>query len=139
MIKKTIKFEDFDGNQREEDFYFNLTQAELTNLVASVDGGLDKKMERIMQRRSAPEIMSTIREFIKASYGVKSPNGRNFLKSEEIYSDFESTEAYSTLFMELCTDGGAAADFIRGIVPKDVRDRLEEVDTSGTPTLLAKS
>lgn len=136
MIKKTIKYEDFDGNQREEDFYFNLTKAEIANMFASVDGGLDKKLERIVQKRDGPEIMETFREFIKRSYGEKSLDGREFLKSDEIYRRFEATEAYSVLFMELCTDGAKAADFIRGIVPKDIREQMDTAEKKNGPALL---
>ena len=120
MIKKTITFEDFDGNKRTEDFYFNLTKAELTDMFNSISGGLDKKLDQIVKAKDAPKIMAEFRDILKASYGVKSLDGRTFRKSEDIFAEFQATEAYSELYMELCTDSKAAAAFIQGILPADL-------------------
>lgn len=126
MLKKTVTFTDYDGVERTEDFYFNLNKAELTMLFNSVSGGLGKKLEQIAKSKDGPTIMENFKEILKLSYGVKSNDGRTFRKSPEIYADFEATEAYSEIFMELCTDAEAAAEFIKNVIPKDLAAELEK-------------
>lgn len=126
MLKKTITYTDYDGNTRTEDHYFNLTKAELTMLTLSHAGGLEKHLDRIIKANDSPEIMKNFREIIKLAYGVKSDDGRRFVKSEEIYQNFEQTEAYSMLFMELCTDSKAASEFVNAILPKDLVKEAEK-------------
>lgn len=118
MIKKTITYVDFDGHERTEDFYFNLTKAELAELELSTEGGLQKRIEGLIQSQNGGEIIKLFKEIINMAYGVKSPDGRKFQKGPEILADFTQTEAYSTLFMELATNADAASAFINGIVPK---------------------
>lgn len=126
MLKKTIKYVDYDNNEREEDFYFNLSQAELTTMQMSEVGGLEKKLDNIIKAQDAPRIMEMFRDIIRRSYGVKSPDGRRFIKSEALSDEFEQTEAYSILFMELCTNADAAASFVQGILPKDLADEVKK-------------
>lgn len=119
MLKKTFTFTDFDGNERKEDHYFNLMESEILDMQLEVPGGLMSLIEQISQAQDVPELMRLFKIIIKKSYGKKSPDGRRFIKSDEIFSEFESTEAYSQLFMELLTDGEAGAAFIKGILPKN--------------------
>lgn len=121
MIKKTIKFVDYDGNEREEDFYFNLSKAELAEMQLGTTGGLEKMIQEIVQTKDIPKIMEIFKKMIKDSYGKKSPDGRRFMKSQEILDDFLQTEAYSNLFMELSTNDEIAAEFVKGIIPDDLR------------------
>lgn len=118
MLKKTISFTDFDGNQRTEDFYFNLTKAEVTEMEMTVEGGLGKKLERIIQEQNIEKILQEFKEIIRKAYGVKSPDGRRFVKNQEVFEAFEQTEAYSELFMELATNAEAATEFVNGIIPQ---------------------
>jgi len=118
MIKKTIKYTDYDGNEREEDFYFNLTKMELTELELSNDGGLSKLMQKLVQENDVKRIMETFKKIINLSYGEKSLDGKRFVKNEEVLNKFIQTEAYSNLFMELTTSDEKAAAFINGIVPQ---------------------
>lgn len=126
MLKKTIKYVDYDNNEREEDFYFNLSQAELTTMQMSEVGGLEKKLDNIIKAQDGPRIMEMFRDIIRRSYGVKSPDGRRFIKNEALSDEFEQTEAYSILFMELCTDAEAAAAFVQGILPKDLAEEVKK-------------
>lgn len=126
MLKKTIKYMDYDEVEREEDFYFNLTQAELTTMQMSEVGGLEKKLETIVKTKDAPRIMEMFRDIIRRSYGVKSADGRRFIKNDELADEFEQTEAYSILFMELCTDADAAAAFVQGILPKNLAEEVKK-------------
>lgn len=117
MLKKTIEFKDFNGNTRNEDFYFNLTQAEVTEMELSVEGGLVEMINRIVAAQNGKQIIDIFKEMIRKSYGEKSPDGRQFIKNEEVWNRFAQTEAYSKLFMELATDHQAASDFVNGITP----------------------
>jgi len=122
MLKKTIEFKDFNGNTRKEDFYFNLTQAEVTEMELSVEGGLVEMINRIVAAQDGGQIIAVLKDLILKSYGEKSPDGRRFVKNQEVRDNFAQTEAYSKLFMELATDANAAGDFIKGVVPANVEE-----------------
>lgn len=117
MYKKTITYKDYNGEDRTEDFYFHLNQAELTKMQLEIPGGLTGMIDRITQRKSGPDIMEVFNTLIEKSYGVKSPDGRKFVKSKEILDDFLQTEAYNVFFMELVTSADAASDFFNKIIP----------------------
>lgn len=117
MLKRTITYPDYNGGTRTEDFYFNLTQAEITEMELSVDGGLVEMINRIVAAQDGRQIIATFKDIILRAYGEKSPDGKRFVKSQELRDAFSQTEAYSKLFMELATDADAAAAFVNGIVP----------------------
>ena len=121
MIKKTITYTDYNGTERKEDFYFNLTKAEVMEMEMSTSGGLAEMITRIVAAQDAPAIIKIFKELVLKAYGEKSPDGKRFIKSEDIATAFSQTEAYSQLFMELATDADAAAAFVNGIVPKDMQ------------------
>lgn len=118
MLKKTITYTDYNGNERTEDFYFNLTEAEAMELELSTSGGLTENIRRIIASQDNPAIFKIFKELILKAYGEKSPDGKRFIKSQEISQAFSQTEAYSKFFMELATDADAAAAFVNGITPK---------------------
>lgn len=125
MLKKTISYVDYNDEERTEDFYFNLTSAELSEMELSTDGGLGEHIRKIVAAKDTPAIIKVFKDLILKSYGEKSADGRRFIKSEELSTAFSQTEAYSQLFMELATDEGAAAAFVNGIIPKDARAAVE--------------
>lgn len=118
MYKKTITYEDYNNVTRTEDFYFNLTQAELAEMEFGTSGGLADMLTQISKSMDQPSIIAMFKKIILAAYGVKSPDGKYFRKNEEIRNDFMSTEAYSILFMELASDSDSASEFINGVIPK---------------------
>lgn len=118
MFKKTIAYTDYDGNEREEDFYFNLTEAEITEMEMGINGGLTKMLEQIVKAQDTKQIVDIFKKLILKAYGEKSLDGKYFDKSPEVAKRFSQTEAYSKLFMELATDSKAASDFFNEIVPK---------------------
>lgn len=120
MIKKSITYTDYNGVERKEDFYFNLTKAEIMEMEMSTAGGLAEMIQKIVAAQDAPAIIKIFKELVLKAYGEKSADGKRFIKSEEIATAFSQTEAYSILFMELATDAEAAAAFVNGIVPTDV-------------------
>ena len=121
MLKKTIKYKDFNGNEREEDFYFNLMQSEIAELVFITVGGFTESIQKIIQTQDGPEIIKQFKKIILKSYGEKSADGKRFIKSDELSEAFSQTNAYSELFMELATDDEAASAFINGIVPDELK------------------
>lgn len=118
MLKLTRTYNDYNGASRTEDFYFNLTQAEVTEMELSVDGGLVEMINRIVAAQDGKQIIAVFKDVILRAYGEKSPDGKRFIKSQELRDAFAQTEAYSDLFMELATDAEAAARFINGIIPQ---------------------
>lgn len=118
MLKKTITYTDYEGVERKEDFYFNLTKAELMEMELGVTGGMTRYIENIVAAKDTASIMKIFKEMILKSYGEKSPDGKRFIKSKDIADAFAQTEAYSILFMELCTDAKKAADFVNAIIPQ---------------------
>jgi len=118
VLKKRITYVDYDGNKREEDFFFNLTKAEVTEMDVGVVGGMTKMLEKIIEEQDGKKILETFKNIILKAYGIKAPDGRRFIKSDEISEAFSQTEAYVELFMELATNADAAAAFINGIVPQ---------------------
>lgn len=116
MLKKTITYTDFNGNERTETHYFHLTQAEALELEMSASGGLSEHVRRIVEAQDTPTLIKLWKEIIKMAYGVKSPDGKKFEKSEELFKEFAQTNAYSKLFMELSTNADEAAKFVNGIM-----------------------
>lgn len=129
MLKKTIEYTDYNGTERKEDFYFNLSKAEAMEMQLSTTGGLSQMIENIIAAQDTPALVKIFKELILKAYGKKSDDGRRFIKNEEIAEEFAQTEAYSILFMELATDADAAAEFVNGITPviEDKERRIEEL------------
>ena len=117
MLKKTFTYTDYNGIERTEDHYFNLSKAELMEMELSTAGGLAEMINRIVAAQDAPAIVRVFKDLVLKAYGRKSDDGRRFIKSKELSDEFAQTEAYSQLFMELATDADAAAAFVNGIVP----------------------
>lgn len=117
MLKKTITYTDYNEVERTEDFYFNLTKAELMEMEMGAVGGLSGMIEKIVSAKDAPAIIKVFKELVLKAYGEKSADGKRFIKSKEISDAFAQTEAYSQLFMELATDADAASKFVNGIAP----------------------
>ena len=129
MLKKTMTYVDYNGVERTEDKYFNLTKAEVLEMEMSTEGGLAETIQRIIDAKDQVAIIKIFKELILKAYGEKSPDGKRFIKSEEISTAFSQTEAYSQLFMELATDADAASKFVNGIVPSDIAKQIEQQNT----------
>ena len=128
MIKKTLTYTDYDGVERTEDYYFNLTETELVEMELSIDGGMQKKIEKIMNSKDMKQIIEVFKDLILRSYGEKSDDGKRFIKNKEITEAFTQTEAYSMLFMKLATDEKEASDFVNGILPAKFREAVEHAE-----------
>ena len=126
MLKETIEYVDYNGTTRKEDFYFNLTQAELVEMEASEAGGFAETITRLVNAKDMPAVIKIFKDLVLRAYGEKSPDGKRFMKSEEIKTAFSQTEAYSILFMRLATDADAAAAFVKGILPANMAESLKK-------------
>ena len=123
MLKKTITYTDYDGNEQTEDFYFNLTKAELMEMNFNTEGGMEKTIKRIVDTKDIKQLIEIFKDIILKAYGEKSDDGKRFIKvrdGHKLCEDFAQTEAYSELFMELASNDELASDFINGIIPQVV-------------------
>ena len=126
MLKKEITYVDQNDTERTESFYFNLSKAELAEMQLSANGGLETYINNIIEAKDGASMVQIFKDLILKAYGEKSPDGKRFVKSQEVSDGFAQTEAYSQLFMELITDDKAAAEFINGIMPKDLQEEMKK-------------
>jgi len=123
MVIKTIKYTDYNGVERTEEFLFNLSKAEVAEMELSVEGRFSAYLEKIIKSKDTASIIKVFKELLLKSYGEKSPDGKYFKKSKELSEAFSQTEAYAELFMELSTDAGAASKFVNGLINFDIGDK----------------
>lgn len=132
MIAKTIKYKDYNGTEREDKFFFNLTQAEITEMELSVNGGLSDMIKGIVEAKNQPEIIKIFKKLILKAYGEKTADGKRFRKTDDngcpLSIAFSETEAYSKLFMELATDDAKAAEFVNGVMPADIDKKVLQAE-----------
>lgn len=133
MLKKTITYEDFNGETVSEDFFFHLSKAELVELEMSHKEGLSEALQRIVDAEDNKQIVAEFKNIILTSYGKRSPDGKRFIKNQELRDEFMSTEAYSTLFMELVTETDKAVEFINGIIPAGMGEVEEKPAIAAVP------
>lgn len=127
MLKKTITYEDFNGDTVSEDFFFHLSKAELVELELSHRGGLSEALKRIVAAEDGKQIVAEFKNIILGAYGKRSDDGRRFVKNQDLRDEFESSEAYSTLFMELLTNTSFAIEFINGIIPAGMAEEAAKL------------
>lgn len=126
MFKKTVTYVDYNGVERKEDFFFNLNKAELMEMEMGTTGGYAEMVQKIIDAKDAPSIIRIFKELVLKAYGVKSDDGKRFIKNKELSDAFSQTEAYSQIFMELATNDVAAAEFVNGVVPSDLAKQIAE-------------
>lgn len=135
MLKRTIKYTNFDDEEVEEVFYFNISKPELIEMEVEYEGGLTGFIKRIVETQSGREIIMQFKSFILKAYGVRSDDNKRFIKSDELREQFMQSAAYAVLFMELATDAGKAAEFLMGTLPKDMQGDLEKaIAANSAPT-----
>ena len=132
MVKKTITYTDYNGVERTEDFYFNLTKAELMEMQLSMEGGMRAYIQRIMAAKSQLALVNMFKQILLLSYGKKSDDGRLFLKNDTIRAEFEAHPVYSQIYMELSLNEEKAAEFINGLIPADMRNQNPAMEMAAT-------
>lgn len=130
MIKKTVQYVDFNGDSQNEDIYFNLTKAEITEMELSQEGGLSEHIKKITEAKNNKELISLFKEILVRSVGRRSEDGKRFIKNDAIREEFISSEAYSTIFMELAFDADAAIEFITGVMPAGLINKEDALKLS---------
>ena len=133
MVVEKIKYTDFNGLEREEEFMFNLTEAEITEMELTTDGGLSDAIKKIIAAQDTPQIIKVFKMLLLKSYGEKSADGRRFVKSDKLSEEFAQTNAYSPLFLKLATDDKAAVAFINGIMPDSMQEKAAGNNSGLTP------
>lgn len=126
MLKWTITYVDYDGDSHTEDFFFNLNKAEVIELNFSHQGGYKSYIDKVIAAKDTGEVIKAVKDIIKLAYGVKSPDGKRFIKSDAETEAFVQSEAYSELFMQLATDEQACIKFVTGILPKELREQAAQ-------------
>ena len=127
MLKKTITYEDFNGEKVSEDFFFHLSKAELVELELSHQGGLSESLQKIIADEDGKSIIAEFKNIILSAYGKRSEDGKRFVKNATVREEFESSEAYSALFMELVTNADTADEFINGIIPTNLGEEAAKI------------
>lgn len=138
MLRRTIKFEDFDGAEKESTHYFNLSKPELIELEVEFDAGFEGMINKIVETNNRRDLVAIFKRIVLMSYGIKEQDGDviRFVKSESIRERFTQTMAYNTLYMELATDDDKAAEFMKGILPADVSKTASTQPTAeSTPSV----
>lgn len=128
MFKDHRVYKDYNGETREEDFYFNLDERDITKMELGTHGGLDQYIQKITAEKDLPKIIQLFEELIDASYGEKSADGKYFDKDPEKLRKFKCTQAYSDLYMQLATDDKFAAEFVNHVVPKSMQQGKQPQD-----------
>lgn len=132
MLKKTITFEDLDGNPVTEDFYFHLSKAEVAEMEMSVKGGLTTYLQRIVAEEDGPKLIEMFKDLLTRTVGKRSEDGRRFIKNQEIIDDFVQSDAYSEMFIELASNAEQAAAFVNGIVPSSMQSAVQAAQAAQT-------
>ena len=128
MYVKEITYTDYNGTERTEKFYFNLSLSEITEMELSTSGGLAENLMKIVKAKDVPTILKVFKDIIFKAYGEKDPDGKRFVKSEELSKAFSQTEAYNQFFMEIVSNADKAAEFINGIIPADLAEKAKKLN-----------
>lgn len=132
MLKKTITYTDYNGTERTEDFYFNLSKAEITEMELSMEGGMRAYIQKIIAAKSQLALVTLFKEIVMKAYGKKSADGRLFMKNDAIRAEFEAHPAYSMIYMDLVTDEAKASAFVNGIMPADAQNVNPAMEMAAT-------
>lgn len=126
MVKRNITYRDFEGEERTDVFYFNLTEAELADIELEYDGDMAKKLQNMQEKHDGRGVFAMISNLILRSYGEKTSDGKRFVKNAEIRESFAASDAYSKLLFDLLEDDNKLAGFMTAIMPVDIRAKVEE-------------
>lgn len=127
MIKRTVTYEDYNGEKRTESFYFHYTEAEILDMEMSEEGSFADRIQRIIDAKDKTALMKLIKKFVIDAYGVKSEDGKRFMKNEEVKAAFLECPAYSDIFMDMVTNDEIAAEFVNGVIPNTMKDRVAKL------------
>lgn len=127
MLKKTVTYKDYNDVERTETFYFHFNEAEILDMEMSTEGGFAERVQRIIDAKEQTALLKVIKKFVLDAYGVKSEDGKRFIKNDEVRDAFVQCPAYSIIFMELVTNDVLAAEFVNKVVPESMKDQLKAI------------
>ena len=125
MLKKTVTYIDYNGVERTEAFYFHYNEAEILDMEMSTEGGFAERIQKIIDAKDQVSLMQVIKKFVIDAYGVKSEDGKRFIKNNTVRTEFLESPAYSQIWMELVMDDEVAADFVNNVIPSGMKEKLE--------------
>ena len=134
MLKKTFQYTDFNGNEQEETFYFNLSKSEVIEYELQERAGMSTTLQRIVEERDNQKILAHFKDLVMKSVGRKSDDGRRFVKNDEIREDFLASPAYDEMFIWLMSEPGAGAEFVNNVLPQDADEFVKKVDSGQQAT-----
>lgn len=137
MLKRPITYTDFNDETVTDTFYFNISKNELIELEVEYSGGFSSLIERIIETKEEGRLVAEFKRLILMAYGVKSDDGKRFIKSDELRAEFETHAAYQQLFTEMATVEGAAEEFFKGVLPKDMTEPQDQDKPSAPPATLS--
>ena len=138
MLKKTITYTDYDGMERTEDFWFNLSKTELTKLDAELPGGVLGVLRKIIDKKDRKALVDFVETLILRSYGEKTLDGKRFVKTPDMAEEFMQTPAYDELFMSILSDTDSQTSFINGVIPQSMAKEIEQTDKKQVENALAE-
>lgn len=127
MIKKTITYKDYNDVERTEEFYFHFSESEILDMEFSMDGGFAERVQKMIDTKDQRALLQIIKKFVIDAFGVKSADGKRFIKNDEVKSEFVECPAYSMIFMELVADDEKAAEFVNGVIPANMKAKFAEI------------
>lgn len=130
MLRKEVKYKDFDGNDRKDVLWFHLNEVEITEMDLETSGGLVKYMESIIDTNDVNQLIAIFKDLLIRSYGERSMDGKHFYKDDKIRNEFVSSAAYPVLYMEMVSDANKAVEFINGIVPSNIREQMAKIENT---------
>lgn len=137
MLIRPITYEDFNENEVTETFHFHLAKSEIIDLEVEYKQGYREMIEEIIKTDDRKELVAQFKKIILLTYGVRSEDGKSFIKDEELTKKFAQSAAFESLYMEFLTKDGTAIEFLTGVLPRDLRREIEAADkntSQGTPT-----
>ena len=126
MHKRAITYIDYDDNEVTDVFYFHISEPELIDLEVENEKGLQHFLRKIIETKDNKALVDMLKRLVLMAYGVKSDDGKRFIKNDQLRTEFSQTAAYNKLFMDLALDFNVAADFIRGILPKSMTGNFDQ-------------
>lgn len=130
MFAREFTYIGYDGKEKKDTYHFNLNEAELYELDLSSIYGFTGQMERLLKAERTQEIVEMFKGIILGAVGEVSPDGRRFVKNEQIREDFYRSKAYAQLFVELVSSGEKFSEFLKAAIPEEIRKKMEADDAS---------
>ena len=127
MLKKTIQYQDLDGNTLSDDFYFHISMSEISKLELGTEGGMAEKLKKLVAASKGKDIIEQFEGILRMAYGVRSEDNKRFIKNEQVWNDFYQSDAYNVLFMQLISDPGASSEFVAGILPANFEQEVARI------------